>query len=649
MPLPLLPDTVLQNRYRLLNLLAQGGFAQTYLAEDQGRFKERCVVKAFCPPSDDPMVFEKAKELFQREAQTLYRLTHPQVPRFRALFTEDMGQAQRLFLVQDYVAGQTYRTLLEQRVQQHQTFSESEIRQLLHQLLPVLAYVHQQGIIHRDLSLDNLILRASDHLPVLIDFGVVKTVVTQLQRTNVMPTGTAVGKFGYAPVEQIQSGRAYPNSDLYSLAVCCAVLLTGLEPAQLFDDQSATWNWRSHTAVSEALAAILDRMLAHKPSDRYSSADEVLKALQADPTLAAQDSPSSQSPNKGKTVSPPQNPAPSQMRTIAVADGAALQDSRPRSQKAVIPPVRQVKAPVARSTASRPVPPKSRMGALLFVGLIAALLAVGAGWLLMQVLMLHPWSKTPISTTPTTPPTVESPSPRPSASLRYSQSLDLAAGQTVTVQDTLQPGETQPYRFEAAAGDRLTAQLTGDGLVFHVVQADLAPVNQASRNRRQWQGTLPNADIYYVQVQNASNAPAQSFQLTLGLSRPTPEPSVSPPSPSVSLTPPVVEPTVTETALALGVETPPQQLSSQLAAAQIQRYTVTAEAGQSLSAAVIGNQAVTLTIRNPSGQPLSSAETVLTWESLLSESGTYQIDVVPIDSTKPIDFVIEVGLKQPQN
>ncbi len=174
---PIPTGTVLQDRYRILSVLGQGGFGRTYLAEDQGRFNELCALKELTPADTGAYALEKSTELFQREAQILYQIQHPQIPQFRATFEYE----QRLFLVQDYVEGQNYRTLLDQRRSQGYVFSEAEVKQLLQQLLPVLAYIHSKGIIHRDITPDNIILRARDHLPVLIDFGVVKELATKFQ------------------------------------------------------------------------------------------------------------------------------------------------------------------------------------------------------------------------------------------------------------------------------------------------------------------------------------------------------------------------------------------------------------------------------------------------------------------------------------
>lgn len=220
---PILIGTVLQNRYRIIQILGQGGFGRTYLAEDQRRFNELCAIKELIPTTTGSFAWEKAQELFHREAAILYQIENPQIPKFREKFEQD----QRLFLVQDYVAGKTYRDILTQRQALTQAFTESEVLQLIVSLLPVLEHIHGRGIIHRDISPDNIILRDSDSKPVLIDFGVVKELATRLQSPEMTTPVTTVGKLGYAPSEQMQTGRAYASSDLYALAVTAIVLLTG--------------------------------------------------------------------------------------------------------------------------------------------------------------------------------------------------------------------------------------------------------------------------------------------------------------------------------------------------------------------------------------------------------------------------------------
>ena len=293
---PIYPGITLNNHYRIVRELGHGGFGRTYLAEDAHRFNEPCVLKEFAPQVQGSYALQKSEELFEREAGVLYKLQHNQIPRFRELFRVSIVDRGYLFLVQDYVPGQTYRFLLDARKRQGLRFIEAEINQLLIQILPVLEYIHSLGVLHRDISPDNLILRLSDGMPVLIDFGGVKEVAATVEslfaEANSTPApATRIGKLGYAPVEQMQMGIVYPHSDLYALAATVLVLLTGKEPHQLLDNQTLNWNWRSECSLSPNMALVLDKMLAHNPSQRYSSAREVLLALSGNPPLQPQSQP----------------------------------------------------------------------------------------------------------------------------------------------------------------------------------------------------------------------------------------------------------------------------------------------------------------------------------------------------------------------
>jgi serine/threonine protein kinase, bacterial len=276
---------LLGDRYRITKEIGRGGFGRTYLCEDVNRFNEPCVLKEFAPQVQGTALLTKAQQLFEREAGVMYQLQHHQIPRFREMFRVNRGGVGQLFLVQDYVAGDNYQQILRQKRKQGKTFTEVEITQFLVQILPVLSYIHSLGVIHRDISPDNLISRNSDGLPVLIDFGGVKQVAvnaaTQYMGANLghSDVPTRLGKVGYAPNEQMQRGVVFPHSDLYALAATTLVLLTGKEPPELIDPQNFTWNWREHISMSPKLASILDRMLQLRPSDRFASAQDILTAL----------------------------------------------------------------------------------------------------------------------------------------------------------------------------------------------------------------------------------------------------------------------------------------------------------------------------------------------------------------------------------
>ncbi len=308
------PGLTLGDRYVILRQIGQGGFGRTYLAEDVNRFRELCVLKEFSPQVQTAYVIQKAEELFEREASVLYKLQHPQIPRFRELLRMNLGGKEYLFLVQDYVEGETYNSLLDARIKQGLRFTEVEIRQLLQQILPVLEYIHSLGVIHRDISPDNLMLRTVDQLPMLIDFGgvkqVVATVASQYYQPGIVassPSPTLLGKVGFAPPEQMQTGLVSPHSDLYAMAATMLVLLTGKQPQELIDTYTLSWQWRREVSLSQTLAQVLDKMLSARPSDRYQSARQVLQAL--NPPSA--NYPPTQYPTSATVAISPPPPSPS--------------------------------------------------------------------------------------------------------------------------------------------------------------------------------------------------------------------------------------------------------------------------------------------------------------------------------------------------
>ncbi len=267
--------TILNDRYRIIRQIGRGGFGRTYLAEDTHRYREKCVLKEFAPQVESDRDLRKAEELFEREAGILYQLKHEQIPKFEALLRTRVDDKESLFLVQEYIDGETYWELL----QRGGKFSEKEVIQLLVELLPVLEYIHSQDLIHRDISPDNLIKRNVDGKPVLIDFGCVKVAANAVSKS----TGqwiTLIGKKGYAPEEQMRKGLAFASSDLYSLAVTIIVLLTDKQPDELYNSYRGVWHWHKEARVSSYLAKILDKMLAYNPRDRYESATKVRQALE---------------------------------------------------------------------------------------------------------------------------------------------------------------------------------------------------------------------------------------------------------------------------------------------------------------------------------------------------------------------------------
>lgn len=308
-PLPLPSGEIIIDRYKIVRQLGQGGFGRTYLAEDMQQSSQLFVLKEFAPQVEEEKDLQKAKELFEREAKVLKQLQHPQIPRLHSYLQVKLRNKDFFFLVQDYVEGENYQDLLEKRLDQGNCFSEEEVFRLLTQILPVLKYIHSQDVVHRDISPDNLILRQSDNLPVLIDFGGVKQLPASqgFWCTKLPGNRTLLGKKGYAPEEQLRQGKAFHSSDLYSLGVTALVLLTGEEPQRIYDSYEGNWRWGEQIKVSPNLEAILKKMVAYKLSERYQNAEQVLKDLQSSAAVS----------NPSKTV----NPNISKIHTAVVAPG----------------------------------------------------------------------------------------------------------------------------------------------------------------------------------------------------------------------------------------------------------------------------------------------------------------------------------------
>jgi WD40 repeat protein/tRNA A-37 threonylcarbamoyl transferase component Bud32 len=277
------PLSRLRGRYRTVEPLGQGGFGRTYLALDEDRLNTRCVIKQFSPQLQGAKSLEKAIRLFHQEAIRLDELgEHPQIPTLLAYFEQDGF----FYLVQQFIEGQS----LFQEMRQQGAFTERQIRDVLADVLPVLRFIHKHQVIHRDITPNN-ILRRPDGRLVLIDFGVAKQ-LNQASPTDPMAeVGTRVGTEGYAPIEQFRGGKAFPASDLYSLGATCLHLMTQNRPDSLYDPLNGRWIWREYlvkqknVVVSEQLAHIFEHLLKDLVAERYQSADEVMRDLNADSFL----------------------------------------------------------------------------------------------------------------------------------------------------------------------------------------------------------------------------------------------------------------------------------------------------------------------------------------------------------------------------
>src|SRR6476469_599679 len=301
---PLSLGTILPGRYHLIDLLEQG----TYLAEDQTRFNELYLLQEFRQRQPGTYSIEAIRGVFQQEAAILYELQHPQLPRFRGI----IAYGDRLFVVQEYIEGVTCQEWREERLIQHQVFSEAEVMQLFWHVLPVLLHIHSRGMIHGNLSPASILIRQRDGVPMLTNFGLIREIATDLELYYPGPR-KHLSLAGYSPKEQLQGGKVYRNSDLYALAATAVVLLTGQEPRSLYNPRRQMWYWEPWATVSPGFAQILNRMLSAKPQNRYASAGKVIRALQA---LFAQ--PVYIPPTSALALAPQHNTPPPVVATPAV-------------------------------------------------------------------------------------------------------------------------------------------------------------------------------------------------------------------------------------------------------------------------------------------------------------------------------------------
>ncbi len=266
----------IQERYRALKVIGQGGFGKTFLAQDESKPSQpRCVIKQFAfetiNPNASQGTLDVAIRLFEQEAKRLDDLgKHPQIPELLS-FTIHEGKQ---YLIQEFIDGET----LEQELARVGAFSEQQVRDVLVEVLQILEFVHGKSVIHRDISPDNIIRRRSDKKLVLVDFGAAKHATATL----LAKTGTGIGKPSYGAPEQML-GKSVFQSDLFGLGVTCLHLLTNVEPFTLYDVLENEYQWRQFLngkVVSDKFGKLLDQMTAYRVKDRQNSVIDVLKDLQ---------------------------------------------------------------------------------------------------------------------------------------------------------------------------------------------------------------------------------------------------------------------------------------------------------------------------------------------------------------------------------
>jgi serine/threonine protein kinase len=263
-----------RDRYEILRIIGRGGFGITYLARNAALpGQPLCVIKQLCPKVDHPVALQRAQQRFEQEAKALSKLgSHAQIPQLLDYFQVN-GE---FYLVQEYVRGMP----LSKEIRRTGPWSEMAVKRFLREILPVIQYIHQHQVIHRDIKPPNIIRCKDDGRLVLIDFGAMKEKISNIENSAIKSASTQfVGTVGFAPPEQLAM-RPLFGSDIYALGITCLYLLTGRPPLD-FDYEFTTGEveWRDQVLVSDHFAKVLGKMLKISPKERYQTADEVIRVL----------------------------------------------------------------------------------------------------------------------------------------------------------------------------------------------------------------------------------------------------------------------------------------------------------------------------------------------------------------------------------
>lgn len=263
--------TVLQNRYRVLDIRGVGGMSTVYKARDL-RFTSvdrLCAVKEMFNSAEDAKLRQVRLANFQREASLLATLTHSAIPRIYDYF-EQQGT---IYLVLELIHGEDLETLLSRN---GAPFSQEQIVDWGLALCSVIAYLHNQQpepIIFRDLKPSNIMIRSEDNALMLVDFGIARTFAPQQK-------GTMIGTEGYAPPEQYK-GIADARGDIYALGATLHHLATGSDPRS---ETPFTFGQRPprklNPSLSPAFEELILRCVSYSPAERPQSAEDVQHILE---------------------------------------------------------------------------------------------------------------------------------------------------------------------------------------------------------------------------------------------------------------------------------------------------------------------------------------------------------------------------------
>lgn len=262
---------VVGDRYRVVRLLSDSsGFAEIFEVQDQSLAQSRTKILKVLKSHHNSNT--KVVDLFKREAAVLQALDHPGIPKvdtqgYFPYFPKDATAPLHCFVMEKIDGPNLWQWMHQQG---NLLISQTQVLNWLEQLAEILHLVHQRNYFHRDIKLQNVMIRSNGQL-VLIDFGTAREMTyTYLLKTGQSGSVTKVSSAGYTPPEQ-QQGHAVPQSDFFALGRTFVYLLTGkrLDDADIYDPLTNEFRWRQYAAdVSPALADFLDSLMAFRAADR---------------------------------------------------------------------------------------------------------------------------------------------------------------------------------------------------------------------------------------------------------------------------------------------------------------------------------------------------------------------------------------------
>lgn len=402
-------DTLLHNRYRVVEILGQGGMGSVYRAVDENLGVPVAL-------KENLFTTDEYSRQFRLEAVILANLRHPNLPRVSDHFVMgDQGQ----YLIMDFIEGED----LRYRMERLGMLDDDDAVHIGASICDALSYLHSRKppILHRDIKPGNVKITPDGHI-FLVDFGLAKVYQSAHQATT---TGARAMTPGYSPPEQYGTARTDPRTDIYSLGATLYAALSGVIPedglARAMDNAQLTPLRKRNPKVSRRLSAAIEKAMAVDPSDRFQTAEEFKKSLLASKSKT-------QKIAGSYTVAPP---PPDEIPAVGAKDTVVETKEKPsRPPKGPVPPEtsHHEEQPFISPLKRQKERERKRRGALvrfLFVLILLLLLAVpffAPGVIPADVRAMIPFIMPTSTNTPTpsstpTPIPTETPEPTLTATL----------------------------------------------------------------------------------------------------------------------------------------------------------------------------------------------------------------------------------------